>query len=67
MHSLTVKMVTPAVSSPLLLRGTDHPQTEWEYWFFNKTEADFSGLYGRIKHNTGGGLIGPIQNHLEAT
>lgn len=58
-------MVTPAVSSPLLLRGTDHPERERECWLFNKTKADFSGLYNRIKHNMVGGLIGPIQPSLK--
>lgn len=29
-------MVTPAVSSPLLLRGVDQPDRERECWLFNK-------------------------------
>lgn len=58
-------MVTPAVSSPVPLGGMDHPERERECWPFNKTEADFSGLYGRVKYNMGGGLTGPIQPSLK--
>lgn len=38
-------------------RGTDHPERE--------TEADFSGVYSRIKYNMREGLIGPIQPSLK--
>ena len=56
--------MTPAVSSPVLLRGSD-PLKEKGNWLSNTTEADFIGFYGRIKYNMGGGLIEPIQPSLK--
>lgn len=58
-------MVTPAVSSPLLLRGVDQPDRERECWLFNKlrlTPVVFMAE-SRIQH--GGGVIGPIQPSLK--
>lgn len=46
-------------------QSTDPPERERECWLFNKTDADFSGLYSRIKYNMWGGLIGPIQSSLK--